>query len=68
MLKLTLNGRSITSQHQLKRELERSMNAAIESSVRRAAPAGVRIKKTADGFVATGSSDAIARMTKRLSS
>lgn len=67
MLKLRLNGRTITSQHQLKRELERSMNAAVESSIRRSAPAGVQIRKTADGFIATGSNEAIARMKKRLS-
>lgn len=68
MLKLKLNGRTITSQHQLKRELERSMNAAFEASIRRAAPSGVQIRKSTNGYIATGPSDSIAKMTKRLSS
>ena len=43
------------------------MKAAVESSIRRSAPAGVQIRKTADGFTATGPSEAIAQMKKRLS-
>jgi len=59
---LTFNGKRIALSSQLRREFEKS----IETQVRRAAPPGVRVTKTAKGFEAKGSADAMARMVKRL--
>jgi hypothetical protein len=65
-MKLTFNGRTITSPGQLSRELEKSVHAAVDRQIKAAAPAGVRVRKTSQGYVAEGSSDAIERMVKRL--
>ncbi|MFN3857311.1 MAG: hypothetical protein ACK4RV_06125 [Caulobacter sp.] len=66
MIKMTFNGRRITSSSQLKRELERSFDKAIERHVRSAAPPSVRLRKTPEGFIAEGSEDEISRMVRRL--
>lgn len=66
MMKMTFDGRSISSSGQLKRELERSVMDYVDKLVRRAAPPGVRVTKTRDGYKAEGSANDIERMVKRL--
>lgn len=65
-MKLTFNGKRITSSGQLSRELEKSLVAAVDRQVRMAAPSGVRVKKTATGYVAEGDEKSIQKMMKRL--
>jgi len=66
MVRLTFNGRPITSQGQLRREFEKSMMAAVDRHIRSAVPSGVRLTKTSKGYNAEGSASAIERMVKRL--
>jgi biotin operon repressor len=66
MIKLTFNGRTVTSGAQLARELEKSLTEHVDKTIRRAAPSGVRVVKTRDGYKAEGSADDIERMVKRL--
>ena len=66
-LQMKFNGRTITSASQLEREMRKSVNDHVEKAVRRAAGSGVRLQKTATGYVAEGSADQIKRMQKRLS-
>lgn len=65
-MKLTFNGKRLTSPGQLSRELEKSILAAADRQIRAAAPAGVKIKKTSDGYIAEGDRAAVERMVKRL--
>lgn len=65
-MKLTFNGKSMTSPGQFGRELEKSVLAAVDRQIKSAAPPGVRLKKTPHGFVAEGDADDIQRMIKRL--
>lgn len=66
MVKMTFNGRTITSGAQLAREFEKSIHQHVEKTIRRAAPPGVRVIKTSDGYKAEGNADEIERMVKRL--
>jgi hypothetical protein len=65
-MKMTFNGKRITSSGQLSREFEKSITAAVDRRVRTAAPPGVRVKKTPTGYVAEGDEKGIQRMLKRL--
>lgn len=67
MIRLTFNGRPITSQGQLRREFEKSMLAAVDRHVRSAVPPGVKLTKTSKGYKAEGDATAIERMVRRLS-
>lgn len=65
-IKMRLNGRSITSATQLKRELERNMKKHVEDRLKKAAVPGIRIKKTRDGYTCEGTPDQIERLRMRL--
>jgi hypothetical protein len=65
-MKLTFNGRTVTSQGQLKRELEKSVRDAVDRHVRAAAPPGVKVQKTSTGYLAEGDESEVKRMIKRL--
>lgn len=62
------NGKKITNSRQLERELNKSINSHIEKSVGRAAGPSVSVKKTCDGFVATGTEKQLEKMRNRLKS
>ena len=63
---MKINGRKVTSASQIERELTKAAEDAVEESIRKAAGPGVRIKKTREGYIAEGSPDQIARLTRRL--
>lgn len=65
-VKMRLNGRSITSATQLKRELERNMEKHVEDRLKKAVGPGIRIKKTRDGYSFEGTPVQIERLRKRL--
>jgi hypothetical protein len=65
-IEMRLNGRKITSAAQLQRELTRSVEKHVEESLKKAAGAGVRMKKTRESYTFEGSPEQIERMTKRL--
>lgn len=65
-VEMRLNGRRITSASQLQRELTRSMEKHVEDGLRKAAGSGMRIRKTRDGHMLTGTSKQIERMKRRL--
>ena len=66
MVKLTFNGKPITSSSQFRREFEKAAKGAIDRHVRSAAPPGVRVRKTSKGYTAEGREADIERMVKRL--
>lgn len=63
---MKINGRRITSSHQLQRELKKSCEKQLENGIRKAAGPGVQLKKTRDGFQAIGTPQQIERMKRRL--
>ena len=65
-MEMRFNGKRITSGSQLQRELTRAVEKHAESTVRRAAGPGVRVKKVAGGFIAEGDPDDIDRLRRRL--
>lgn len=65
-IKMQFNGRKITSNAQLQRELKRSMTKHIESNLKKAAGPGVQMKKNRDGYTFEGTPKQIERMKKRL--
>lgn len=65
-MKLTFNGKSMTSLGQLSGELEKSVAGAVDRHVKSAAPPGVRVRKTPSGYIAEGDADDIQRMVRRL--
>ncbi|MEG8220283.1 hypothetical protein OSJ57_06545 [Sphingomonas sp. HH69] len=65
-MKLTFNGKNLTSPGQLSRELEKSVLAAVDRQIKAAAPAGVKVKRTSQGYVAEGDAASIQKMAKRL--
>lgn len=65
-MKMTFNGKTLTSSSQLSRELEKSVLSAVDRQIKAAAPTGVRVRKTSQGYVAEGDAGAIERMVKRL--
>lgn len=64
-MKMTVNGKHITSAGQLSRELEKSLRQAVDRQIKAAAPPGVTVRKTSRGYIAEGTPDAIERMVKR---
>jgi len=65
-MKITFNGKPVRP-GQLGRELEKSMLAAVEKQIKGAAPTGVRVRRTANGYEAEGDKAQIDRMIDRLS-
>ncbi|WP_129586329.1 hypothetical protein [Sphingomonas montana] len=65
-MKLTFNGKNITSSGQLGREFEKSVRLAMDAQVKAAAPPGVKVRKTSQGYVAEGDANAIEKMADRL--
>jgi len=65
-IEMRLNGRKITSQGQLERELKRSIEKQIEDGLKKAAGPGVHMTKIRDGYSFEGSPEQIERMRKRL--
>lgn len=63
---MKINGRKVTSVSQIKRELTKAAEHAVEESIRKVAGPGMRIKKTREGYIAEGSPDQIDRLTRRL--
>jgi hypothetical protein len=63
---MSFNGKTITSSSQLKRELERAARKAMDDQVRRAAPPGVRVSKTAKGYKVGGPEAGVERMMTKL--
>jgi diketogulonate reductase-like aldo/keto reductase len=63
---MTFNGKTVTSSSQLKREFEKAARKALDENVRRAAPAGVRVSKTAKGYKLEGSEAKVKRALKKL--
>jgi hypothetical protein len=63
---MTFNGKKITSSSQLKREFEQAARKALDAEVRRNAPAGVRVSRTAKGYKIEGPEDRVKRMMKKL--
>ncbi len=64
-IEMRFNGRKITSNSQLQRELTQSVEKHVEDSLKRAAGPGVRMKKTRDGYTFDGTPEQIERMKKR---
>ena len=58
-MEMRLNGKKITSGSQLRRELTKAVEKHAETSLKRAAGPGIRVKKVAGGFVAEGDADDI---------
>lgn len=65
-MEMRFNGKKITSGSQLQRELTKAVEKHAETSLKRAAGPGVRVKKVAAGFVAEGDADDIERLRRRL--
>ena len=65
-LEMKINGRKVTSASQIKRELTKAVEKHAETTLKRAAGPGVRLKKVAGGFVAEGDADDIERLRRRL--
>lgn len=65
-MEMRLNGKKITSNSQLQRELTKAVEKHAETSLKRAAGLGVRVKKVAGGFVVEGDADDIERLRRRL--
>jgi len=65
-MEMKFNGKKIGSGDALAHELTRAVEQQAEAELRRAAGSGVRLKKTAGGFVAEGSEEAITALRKRL--
>jgi len=65
-MEMRFNGKKITSGDALTRELTRAIEQRAEAALRRAAGPGVRLRKTAGGFVAEGREESIAALRKRL--
>lgn len=65
-MEMRFNGKKITSGSQLQRELTKAVEKHVETTVKRAAGPGVRLKKVAGGFVAEGDADDIERLRRRL--
>jgi hypothetical protein len=63
---MKINGRKVMSASQIKRELTKAAEHAVEESIRKAAGPGVRIKKTREGYIAEGSPDQIDRLPRSL--
>jgi len=63
---MNFNGKKITSSSQLKREFELAARKAMDNQVRRAAPPGVRVSKTAKGYKIEGPEATVERMMKKL--
>lgn len=61
-LEMKINGRKVTSSSQIKRELTKAVEKHAETTLKRAAGPGVRLKKVAGGFVAEGDADDIERL------
>lgn len=66
MLKMKLNGKTITSSRQLEREFQKSFDKQLEKGLKKAAGPGVKLRKTAQGYVAEGSPEKIDQMRRRL--
>jgi len=60
------NGKRIYNSRQLERELNKSINSHLEKSIRKAAGSGVKLKRTPDGFVASGTEKQITKMRNRI--
>lgn len=65
-MEMRLNGKKITSGSQLQRELTKAVEKHAETSLKRAAGPGVRVKKVTGGFVAEGDAADIERLRRRL--
>lgn len=65
-MEMRFNGKKITSDSQLQRELTKAVEKHAETSLKRAADPGVRVKKVPGGFVAEGDADDIERLRRRL--
>jgi hypothetical protein len=65
-MKLTFNGKAMTSPGQFSRELEKTIRATVDQHVKSAAPPGVKLRKTREGYIAEGDADDIQKMVKRL--
>ena len=65
-IEMKINGRKVTSASQIKSELQKAADKAVESGLRRVAGPGVTIKKTAQGYVAEGAQDRIDSLVRRL--
>ncbi|MES2288806.1 MAG: hypothetical protein V4530_03640 [Pseudomonadota bacterium] len=65
-MKITYNGKRIISPGQFGRDLKKSVLAAVDKQIRSAAPPGVKVRKTPDGYLAQGDAKALERMVKRL--
>lgn len=63
---MKINGRKVTSDSQIKRELTKAVEKHAETALRRAAGPSVRLKKVASGFVAEGDADDIERLRRRI--
>jgi len=63
---MTFNGKKITSSGQLKREFQLAARKALDESVKRAAPPGVRVTKARGGYKVQGPQKAVERMMKKL--
>ncbi len=65
-MEMRFNGKKITSGSQLQRELTQAVEKHAETTLKRAAGPGVRLKKVAGGFVAEGDPGDIERLRRRL--
>lgn len=65
-VKMRLNGRSLSSATQLKRELARNIEKQVEDGLKKAAGPGVRIKKARGGYTFEGTPDQVECLRMRL--
>ena len=66
MFKMKFNGKTITSSRHLEREFQKSVEKELERGLKKAAGPGVKLRKTAQGYVAEGSPEKIDQMRRRL--